>query len=81
MCKIARRSEYPFAFYSNFSKCAKRRRSRKKQRKKIDNLAARISEMAGAISFKVGMWTPLAGGKLCSKFGSNRIRDHRDTKV
>ena len=23
----------------------------------------------------------LAGGQLCSKFGSNRIRDHRDTKV
>ena len=23
----------------------------------------------------------MADGKLCSKFGSNRIRDHRDTKV
>ena len=52
-----------------------------KEKKKIKTLAARISEMAGAISFKFGMWTPLAGGQLCSKFGSNRIRDYRDTKV
>ena len=53
----------------------------KKRRKKNDTLAARISEMAGAISFKFGMKTPLAGGQLCSKFGSNQISDHRDTKV
>ena len=53
----------------------------KKRRKKNETLAARISEMAGAISFKLGMYTPLAGGQLCSKLGSNRISDHRDTKV
>ena len=80
MCQISRRSEYTFAFYSNFCKCAKTRR-RKKYQEKIETLAARISEMAGAISFKFGMYTPLAGGQLCSIFGSNRIRDHRDTKV
>ena len=33
------------------------------------------------ISFKFGMLTPLAGGKLCCKFGSNRIGYHRVTKV
>ena len=81
MCQIARRSEYAFACYSNFCKCAKRRRRKKKRRKKNKTLAARISEMAGAISFKFGMLTPLAGRQLCSKFGSNQISDHRDTKV
>ena len=53
----------------------------KKNEKKNETLAACISEMAGAISFKFGMLTPLAGGQLCSKFGSNQISDHRDTKV
>ena len=54
---------------------------RKDKEKKIKTLAACILEMARAISFKFGMQTPLAGGQLCSKFGSNWIRDHRDTKV
>ena len=53
----------------------------KKRRKKIKTLAACISEIVGARSFKFGMWTPLAGGQLCSTFGTTRIRDHRDTKV
>ena len=75
MCQISRRSEYAFACYSNFCKCAKKRR------RKNETLAARISEMAGAISFKFGMETPLTGGKLGSKFGSNQISDHRDTNV
>ena len=79
MCLISRRSEYAFACYSNFCKCAKKRR--RKNEEKNETLAARISEMAGAISFKFGMYTPLAGGQLCSKFGSNQISDHRDTKV
>ena len=73
-----------FAFYSNFCKRAKRRRKKneeKKNEEKNETLAARISEMAGAISFKCGMSTPLVGGQLCSKFGYNRIRDHRDTKI
>ena len=53
----------------------------RKQRKKIETLTVHISEMATAISFKYGMYTPLAGRQLYSKFGSNRIRGHRDTKV
>ena len=56
-------------------------KKKKKTKKKSETLAARISEMAGAISFKFGMYTPLAGGQLCSKFGSNQISDHRDTNV
>ena len=59
----------------------KKKKKKKTKKKKNETLAARISEMAGAISFKFGMWTPLAGGQLCSKFGSNQISDHRDTKV
>ena len=53
----------------------------KKRRKKTQTLAARISEMAGAIFFKFGMWTPLPSRHLCSNFGFNRIRNHRATKV
>ena len=44
-------------------------------------MATRISEMAGEISFKFGMWTPLTGGQLCSEFGSDQIRDHRGVKM
>ena len=54
---------------------------RKDEEKNPETLAACISEMAGAISFKFGMWTPLVGGQLCSKCGYNWIRGHRDTKV
>ena len=53
----------------------------KKRRKRNETLATRISEMAGVISFKFGMQTPLAGGQLSSKFGCNRMRYHRDTNV
>ena len=52
-----------------------------KKRRKNETMEARISETAVAISFQFGMYTLLAGGKLCSKFGYNRIKDHRDTKV
>ena len=52
------------------------RKHEEKNQEKIKTLAARISEMAGVVSFKLGMWTPLAGGKRCSKVGFNRIRDH-----
>ena len=31
VCQISRRSEHAFAFYSNFCKCAKRRRRKKKR--------------------------------------------------
>ena len=61
--------------------CEKTKKKKKKTKKINQTLAARISEMAGAISFKFGMKTLLAGGQLCSKFGSNQIRDYRDTKV
>ena len=44
-------------FMADFAKCAKRRRN--KLRKQTQSLAARISEMAGAIFFKFGMWTLL----------------------
>ena len=57
------------------------RKDEEKNEEKKRNLATRISEMAGAISFKFGMQTPLAGGQLCSKFGSNQRSDYRDTKV
>ena len=53
----------------------------KKRRKKKQILAARISEMAGAIFFKFGMWTPLPSWHFCSNFGFNRIRNHAATKV
>ena len=59
----------------------KKKKQKKKTKNKIETLAAHISEMAVAMSFKFGMWTPLAGRKLCSKFDSNPIRDHQDAKV
>ena len=53
----------------------------KKRRKKTQTLADRISEMAGAMFFKFGMWTPLPRWHFCSNFGFNRIRNHGATKV
>ena len=53
----------------------------KNEEKKTLTLAARISEMAGAIFFKFGMWTPLPRRHFCSNFGLNRIRTHGATKV
>ena len=53
----------------------------KKTKKKTQSLAYRISEMAEAIFFKFGMWTPLARRHFCSNFGFNRIRNHGTTKV
>ena len=52
-----------------------------KTKKKTHTLAARISEMAEAIFFKFGMWTPLPSRHYCSNFGFNRIRNHGATKV
>ena len=69
-------------FMADFAKCAKiRSRRRKKRRKKSQTLAARISEMAGAIFFKFGMWTPLPSRHFCSNLSFNRIRNHGATKV
>ena len=53
----------------------------KKRRKKTQTLATRISEMARAIFFTFGMWTPLPSRHFCSNFGFNWIRNHGATKV
>ena len=53
----------------------------KNEEKKTQSLAARISEMAGAIFFKFGMCTPLPRRYFCSNFSFNRIRNHGATKV
>ena len=56
-------------FMADFAKCAKRSR-----RKKPQNLAACISEMAGAIFFKYEMWISLPSQHYCSNFGFDRIK-------
>ena len=49
MCQISSQSDYVLVFCSNFyTKCE----DKENKVLKIENLAARISEMAGAISFK-----------------------------
>ena len=53
----------------------------KKQRKKTQTLADRISEMDELTFFKLGMWTPLPSRHFCSNFSFNRIRNHGATKV
>ena len=53
----------------------------KKMKKKIQTLAPCISEMAGAMFFKFGMWTPLPSRHFCSNFVFNRMRNHGATKV
>ena len=53
----------------------------KNEEKTPQTLAARISEMAGAIFFKSGMWTSLPNRHFCSNFGFNQIRNHGATKV
>ena len=63
-------------FMVDFAKCANISR-----RKNPQTLAARISEMAGTIFFKFGMWIPLPSRHFCRKFGFNRMRDHGATKV
>ena len=52
-----------------------------KNEEKTQPLSARISEMAGAIVFKFGMWTPRPSWHFCSNFGFNRIRNDGATKV
>ena len=58
-----------------------KKKKKKKRRKNTQTLAACISEMAGAIIFKFGVWTPLPRRHFCSNFGFNRIRNHGATKV
>ena len=58
LCAIFQRDRIKcLCFIAIFEKCAKR--WRENTMKKIKTLAACISEMVGAISFKFGMWTPL----------------------
>ena len=64
-------------FMAGFAKCAKKR----SRRKKNQTLADRISEMAGAIFFKFGMWTLPPSRRFCSNFDFNRIRNHGATKM
>ena len=52
-----------------------------KEEKNPQILATRISEMAGAIFFKFGIWTPLPSRHFCNNFGFNRIRNYGATKV
>ena len=54
---------------------------RKEVEEKNPNLATRILEMAGAIFYKFGMWTPLPSWHFCSNFGFNRIWNHAATKA
>ena len=68
-------------FMADFAKCAKRRSRRKKTKKKTLIFTARISEMAGAIFFKFGMWNLLLSWHFCSNFGCNRKRNHGATEV
>jgi len=47
---------------------------KKKQRALSETLGTRISETAGAISFKFAVWGHIPGRHLCSKSGSNWMR-------
>ena len=54
--------------------CEKTKKKKNKKEKNPETLAARILEMAGAISFKFGMWTRATLQQMW-------FRDHQDTKV
>ena len=58
-----------------------RKEVEEKNQEKSQPLAARISEMAGAIFFKLVVWTPLLSRHFCSNFGFSRKRNHGATKV
>ena len=53
--------------YGRFCKKCAKNTEEKNQERKPETLAAYISEMAGLISFKCGMWTVgLCTAKICS---------------
>ena len=54
VCQSSRRSEYAFAFYSNFCKCAKRRRRRKKNEEKKRNFGH--SYLGNGLSDFLQLW-------------------------
>ena len=74
-----------FEFYSNFCKCATRKRKirrRKKKTKKLSQfLKSHISGTREAISLKFGMWSAAVGGNVHSKNRLVSSRKHRATEV
>ena len=72
-----------FEFYSNFCKCATRKRKiRRKNTKKLSQfLKSHISGTREAISLKFGMWSAAVGGNVHSKNRLVSSRKHRATEV
>ena len=72
-----------FEFYSNFCKCATRKRKirRKKTKKLSQFLKSHISGTREAISPKFGMWSAAVGGNVHSKNRLVSSRKHRATEV
>ena len=71
-------------FYSNFCKCAARKRKirrRKKMKKPSQFLKSHISGTREAISLKFGMWSAAVGGHVHSKNRLVSSRKHRATEV
>jgi len=67
-----------FAFCSDFSKCAKRRRIRKKKRRNLnETLGTRISKTAGAICVKFGMYLAGIFAANLVEFGAEISELHR----
>ena len=72
-----------FEFYSNFCKCATRKRKirRKKTKKLSQFLKSHILGTLEAISLKFGMWTAAVGGNVHSKNCLVSSRKYRATEV
>ena len=72
-----------FEFYSNFCKCATRKRNirRKKTKKLSQFLKSHISGTREAISLKFGMWSAAVGRHVHSKNRLVSSRKHRATEV
>ena len=74
-----------FEFYSNFCKCATRKRKIRRRRKKTKKLSqflkSHISGTREAISLKFGMWSAAVGGNVHSKNRLVSSRKHRATEV
>ena len=74
-----------FEFYSNFCKCATRKRKIRRRRRKTKKLSqflkSHISGTREAISLKFGMWSAAVGGNVHSKNRLVSSRKHRATEV
>ena len=72
-----------FEFYSNFCKCATRKRKIRRRRRKTKKLSqflkSHISGTREAISLKFGMWSAAVGGHVHSKNRLVSSRKHRAT--